>query len=105
LNVATYAVPSKVFSIMGVARPFVAIAEQDSPLRALAHDSGCGACVEPGNSSELLAVVERLANDRALRRQMGERGRAYVLSNMLREDVLGRYADLLEPRSRVSRTT
>jgi colanic acid biosynthesis glycosyl transferase WcaI len=97
LNVATYAVPSKVFSIMGVARPFVAIAEQGSPLRALALDSGCGLCAAPGDDQALIDIVERLANDPALRRQMGERGRAYVLSNMLREDVLSRYADLLEP--------
>ena len=55
LNVATYAVPSKVFGIMGVARPFIAIAEAGSPLCTLAVDSGCGLCVEPGD--DVMEVV------------------------------------------------
>ena len=54
------------------------------PLRTLAQDSGCGLCVAPGDDAGLLAAVERLAADRTLRREMGQQGRTYVLSNMLR---------------------
>lgn len=92
LNVAPYAIPSKVFSIMAAGRPFIAIAEARSSLRALASESGGGLAVNPGDPDALGAAVEALTGDDELRRQMGRRGRSYVLRNMTRDKILASYA-------------
>lgn len=95
LKVAPYAIPSKVFGIMGAARPFIAVAEDGSPLHTLAAESGGGVCVRPGDDEAFRSALTRLSQDGSLRREMGRRGRDYVMRHMLREQVLAKYGALL----------
>lgn len=95
LKVAPYAIPSKVFGIMGAARPFIAVAEDGSPLHTLAIESGGGVCVRPGDDQAFMSALTRLSQDGSLRREMGRRGRDYVMRHMLREQVLQQYGALL----------
>lgn len=95
LKVAPYAIPSKVFGIMGATRPFIAMAEDGSPLHTLAIESGGGVCVRPGDAEAFMSALKRLSQDGSLRREMGKRGRDYVMRHMLREHVLEKYGALL----------
>ena len=104
LNVANYALPSKLFSIMSAGRPFVCIAEKDSPLDELARHSGAGICVYPGDEARLCREVETLLVDVMRQKRMGEAGRHFVQSHMNRETILGRYDKILLQVTHCSKT-
>ena len=87
---AAFSVPSKVFSIMGVERPFLATAKPHTPLWEIADASGGGLCVDPYDTQALADSAERLLRDVDLRRRMGAAGRAYVERNLDREVVCRR---------------
>ena len=92
---AVFAVPSKVFSIMGVERPFLATAKPRTPLWEIARASGAGICVEPYDTQALADAAERLLGDPALRRRMAAAGRTYVERNLDREVVCRRLWEAL----------
>lgn len=94
-NVANYALPSKLFTIMAVGRPFLCIAEAGSPLDLLARQSGAGICVYPNDNEALFEAVSRLLDDRGLIREMGQRGRRFVSANMDRDMILSLYEELI----------
>ncbi|HEY3694282.1 glycosyltransferase family 4 protein [Phenylobacterium sp.] len=77
-NGATFAVPSKLFSIMAAERPFLATAAPNSPIAKTTKASGGGLCVEPYNTDALADAAEDLLRNPALRRRMGAAGREYV---------------------------
>jgi colanic acid biosynthesis glycosyl transferase WcaI len=81
----TPVVPSKLLSIMAAARPAVASLPRDSDARQIMNESGCGICVGAGDSEALADALLRLYSDRALAREMGRRGRAYVEEHFSRQ--------------------
>lgn len=95
LNVANYALPSKLFSIMSAGRPFVCIAEPGSPLDRLARDSGAGICIEPQDETRLCAEVAALLKAADRQDRMGRNGRDFVLRHMNRNDILARYEAII----------
>lgn len=95
LNVANYALPSKLFSIMSAGRPYVCIAEPGSPLDALARDSGAGICVYPDDQARLCREVAALLGDPARQQRMGAAGRAYVQQHMNRAAIFNSYESIL----------
>ena len=95
---ATFAVPSKVYTIMAAARPFIGTAEREAPLARLATDTGAGACVPPYEIQALADLVEELLGDPARREKMGTLGRAYVEAEVDREVVCRRMYDVLTSR-------
>lgn len=95
LNVANYALPSKLISVMSVGRPFICIAEKDSPLDVIARESGAGLCIYPGDDDALFEAVTTLVADRERIQAMGDRGRDYVARNMNRDDILRAYWNLI----------
>lgn len=94
-NVANYALPSKLFTIMAVGRPFVCVAEPESPLDLLARESGAGICVYPDDDEALFEAVSRLLDDGDLIREMGRRGRQFIAANMDRGTILEAYEELI----------
>jgi colanic acid biosynthesis glycosyl transferase WcaI len=95
LNVANYALPSKLFSIMSAGRPFVCIAEKDSPLDRLAQRSGAGLCIQPGDEAALFEAVVSLLADPVQQNEMGKSGWEFVKQNMNRDTILASYEDIL----------
>jgi colanic acid biosynthesis glycosyl transferase WcaI len=103
LNVANYALPSKLFSIMSAGRPYVCIAEPDSPLDVLARESGAGICVYPDDEARLCTEVAELLGDPARQQRMGEAGRAYVQQHMNRATIFNSYEAILRRLAGASR--
>ena len=95
MNVARYALPSKLFTIMAAGRPFVCVAEEGSPLDHLARTSGAGLCVYPNDDEALFEAVDRLLSDRQLMCEMGRRGRTFVSTHMDRATILKSYEELI----------
>lgn len=87
---ADFAVPSKIYGIMAAARPFVATAGPGSTLWRLQRKCGAFLCVPPNDSRCFADAVVRLAEDEALRREMGDRGLRYVTVHCGKEKLLGR---------------
>lgn len=95
LNVANYALPSKLFSIMSAGRPYVCIATPDSPLDDLATRSGAGTCVTPGSEEALWQAVVGLIDDIDRQNRFGEAGQAFIKENMNRTKIASAYEALL----------
>ena len=95
LGVANYALPSKLFTIMSVGRPFVCISEPGSPPDVLAQESRAGLCVHPDDDEKLFATVDALISDLRYVNELGENGRQYVATNMDRDKILQTYESLM----------
>lgn len=94
-NVANYALPSKLFSIMSAGRPFVCIAQEGSPLDHLARDSEAGLCIPPGDDDRLYSEVSALLADPARQQAMGRNGQAFIREKMNRATILDRFERLI----------
>jgi colanic acid biosynthesis glycosyl transferase WcaI len=95
MNVANYALPSKLFTIMAAGGPFVCVAEQDSPLDHLTRDSGAGMCVRTNDDEALFSAVIQLLDNREMLAEIGQRGRSFVRANMDRDKILKSYEERL----------
>ncbi|MGH7014673.1 MAG: glycosyltransferase [Stellaceae bacterium] len=93
-DAAAFAVPSKVFNIMAVGRPFVATALPGSPLWRMMGASGAFLCAPPNDVRALAAAVLRLIDDPALAAELGANGRRFVDRTCAKPRVLGRFAAL-----------
>lgn len=84
-------VPSKMFTVMGVARALVACVDSQSETARVIADARCGICVEPEDAQALADAVAQLYADQAEAAHMGERGRAYVEKHFTRQTVAHQY--------------
>jgi len=89
------AVPSKVYRIMGAAKPVLTITAEGSDLERLVVESGGGLVVRNGNPAALARAIREAAADPARLRAMGEAGRAHVAAHYDRRVATGRYAQVL----------
>lgn len=90
-NVANYALPSKLFSIMAAGRPFICIAGQNSPLDHLARQSGGGICIPPQHDIALYSAVIQVLADSRLQADMGAKGQDFIHTNMNRDKILTQF--------------
>ena len=95
-DAAAFAVPSKVFNIMAVGRPFVATALPDTLLWRLQRQSGAFLCVPPDDPPSFAEAVIRLADDSRLRQELGQRGREFVEAHYAKPRILGHLMDRLD---------
>lgn len=95
-DAAAFAVPSKIFNIMAVGRPFVATALPDSVLWRLQRQSGAFLCVPPDDPPSFAEAVIRLADDTRLRQELGHRGRTYVETHYAKPRILGHLVERLD---------
>lgn len=86
--------PNKVFDYMAAGRPVLLAI--DGVIRGVVEQAGCGIFIPPGDPVELAAAVRRLAADRALAREMGQRGRRCVEQKFDRASLAEDLADLIE---------
>lgn len=99
----TTVMPSKIFEGAAMALPLVVGVRGFA--RRFVEDAGCGLCIEPGDDRGLVDAVLRLAADPALRRRLGEAGRARVAREFDRGRLAAQYLDIIErtaaPEARV----
>lgn len=95
-DIADFAVPSKVYTIMAAGRPIVAAAPEASLLWQMRELSRAFVCVPSGDSEALAEAVDGLARDREARLRLGENGRNYVVTNHDRIRVLDSFMGIVE---------
>jgi len=93
---ADFAVPSKIYTIMAAARPFVATARPGSTLWRLHEKCGGFLCVPPNDRGRFADAVMSLAEDEGRRRDMGRRGLDYVTAHCSKDKVLSRLIAAME---------
>jgi colanic acid biosynthesis glycosyl transferase WcaI len=93
---AAFAVPSKVYNIMAVGRPFVATAMPDSTLWHLQKQSGAFLCVPPNEPLCFAEAVLKLADDLPLRLELGRRGREFVEQHYAKPLILRAFSSRLD---------
>lgn len=86
--------PSKIFEILGMARPV--LLSVDGEARALVEASGGGVFVPPEDVPAMTEAILRLAQEPAACQDMGERGRAYVKQHFDRKQLAARYLEILQ---------
>lgn len=96
LDVANYALPSKLFSIMAAGRPYVCIAEPKSPLDVLTDRSKAGICVSPGDEDALYESVVTLIDRKDELTTKGQNGRSFVANCMNKQAIMHQYLSVIE---------
>ena len=85
--------PSKIFEIMGCARPLILGVEGEA--RVAVEDAQAGLCVRPEDPEALRAAILRLYHDPDQAAALGRNGRRYVQSHFSRDRLADRYFDIL----------
>ena len=87
-------VPSKLWTIMGVARPVLAGVDKTSDTYAVVQEADAGVCVPPEDPEALAAAVRTLHQDPERAAEMGRRGRAHVEAHYTSVSVARQYETL-----------
>jgi glycosyltransferase involved in cell wall biosynthesis len=87
-------IPTKLLEYMACERPVIVAV--DGQARQIVEEAGAGVFVEPENSKALVKAVLDLADDPDNRRQMGARGRQYIVNKFSREKTARDYITVLE---------
>ena len=88
------AIPSKIFENLAMEKPVILAV--DGEARELFVNQGkCALFSEPENSEDLVKNILLLANDKALRKELGEKGRIYVEQNFNRNTIAQNFYSIL----------
>ncbi len=87
-------IPSKMLESMSCACPVILGVEGQA--RSILEQAGAGLVVEPENPHELANAMQYLAANPNAARELGQRGREYVLRNFSRRLTAEKYIDVLE---------
>lgn len=96
-DAADLVMPSKLTNIMAAGRPSVVTAALGTGLCDVVSGQNAGLVITPGSLEELLAALQRLAEDEAYRNALGRNARRYAEQALGQDAILGR----LEERLRV----
>jgi glycosyltransferase involved in cell wall biosynthesis len=86
-------IPSKMFEIMGCARPIIGSVEGEA--HRILERSGAALLTEPENAAGIAAAIEELAGDRERAEEMGRKGRVFAAEHYDRNRLAARYLELL----------
>jgi glycosyltransferase involved in cell wall biosynthesis len=89
-------VPSKIFGTLGAGRPVVWVGGARSEVASVIRDADCGFTITPGDADALAAVIRKLANDPALRAEMGARARQTMVERWGMQHALAEWRAMLE---------
>ena len=87
-------IPTKLLEYMACERPVIVAV--DGQAREIVEEAGAGVFVEPENGEALVKAILDLAQDPERRRQMGARGRQYIVSKYSRKETARAYIAALE---------
>lgn len=85
--------PSKIFEAAGMRKPII-LGVQGSAAE-LVTAAGAGICIEPEDEHQLLAAIDRLKNDPAMARSLGQSGHDYVHRHFDRDTLSNQYLDVI----------
>lgn len=92
-------IPSKIFETMAMERPIIMGVRGESA--EIVRASGSGLEIEPENDEELAHAVCKLADDHAYYDSLCKSGRAFVMANYDRDQLAGRFLEIIESTSKV----
>ena len=87
-------IPTKMLEFMSCARPV--ILGVDGQARQIVDEAGAGLVIEPENAVALAQAIERLEQDPANGRALGQKGRKYILQRFSRAGTAEKYINVLE---------
>ena len=97
-GLGTSSLPSKMYSIFAAARPVIASIDSGTEVSKILSENQAGIAVEPGEFEGFISAIERLANNRQEREEMGAAGRAWVekqpTARMVAESYMNLFAAL-----------
>ncbi len=88
-------VPSKAYSALAAGRPLIYEGRPEGEIARMLAEHDIGGSVAPGDADALVALIERLADDPARTRAMGQRARALAEGPCSCRASVGRYVDAL----------
>ena len=88
--------PSKFYGIAAAGRPIIAITAKESELAALVENYHCGFAIEPGDAPALVAGLNTLSEDSALRANMGACARIMLEQNFTHAQAFKLWQNLVE---------
>ncbi|NJK35582.1 MAG: glycosyltransferase family 4 protein [Oscillatoriales cyanobacterium SM2_2_1] len=94
-NVEGVIAPSKVYGMLAVGRPIVAICPPHSYLRQLIREGNCGACFDNGDAAGMAEYVLTLFQDQQLREALGQNARRYFEERFTLEQIVPQYLQAL----------
>ncbi|WP_449394619.1 WcaI family glycosyltransferase [Devosia riboflavina] len=93
-DAADLVLPSKLSNILASGRPVIATAAKGTGISD--EIEGCGFAVEPGEADALGAAIERLCDDPALAKSLGEAARQRAERRWHRETILAHFVSAIE---------
>jgi colanic acid biosynthesis glycosyl transferase WcaI len=88
--------PSKIYSILACGRSALVTADEESDLRRIVRESGCGRVVPTGDPAAFAGEVRRAFEERDVLAAEGARGRAYIEERCSLPAVAAKYSRLIE---------
>ncbi len=88
---ADLVLPSKLSGMLASGRPVIATCREGTEIAHVV--SQCGLVVPPEEGARLAEAIERLSDDSAARKVLGEKARCYAEQNLARDAVMGRLLD------------
>lgn len=86
-------IPSKIFEIMAMQRPIIMGVAGEA--YEIVNEAHAGLPMKPDNETDLVRIVELLADDPDLGAELSESGRQYVANHFNRDDLATEYLTLL----------
>lgn len=85
--------PSKAYGIMGVGKPIIGVLEEQSEVRMLIDEIGCGKCCEPGDYVKVAHIIRWYIENAGLgeEKKMGLKGRKYLEENLTKDVSIEKY--------------
>jgi glycosyltransferase involved in cell wall biosynthesis len=87
--------PGKLYGVMAAARPALFVGPEHCETADTIRHAGCGLNIAPGDEDGLVAAFLRLADEPALARRMGERGRSAFLAGYERNLCCNLWGELI----------
>jgi colanic acid biosynthesis glycosyl transferase WcaI len=87
-------IPTKMLEFMSCARPVIVAVEGQA--RKIVEEASAGIAIEPEDAGALVQAIRRLADDQALRFDLGQNGRRYITERFSRAETAAKFADILK---------
>lgn len=84
-------VPSKLYGIMAVGKPVLAVLEEGSEARLIIEETKCGLVTQPGNYQEIERMIQKVINDRDKYKLIGKTGREYLMQHLTKDHSIQKY--------------